>query len=289
MEDSVLTDQPALSQNPTIIPSSPPRVSLRPVYLALTFILGILIGVGGLFGYQEYTSTNSPVTTYDECIKTAGSRVQESYPSTCITKDGKRFTQPTMDDDGINPIYTDPLSCNTDNDCTTGIQTSGCCACPKAINKTEIGKDNWVLYSPGKDYSNTSTCKTLVACKPCESPAPSVCRDNQCEFFVDASDNETESIPPISILEKTTGWYWGTIDQKKSGTPVEWIYNNAGKSSCWHKPGVTCTPKPSYSCPQAEWVDCMPGPDAAGIKFECTDEFLTWAQTNCPNFQGAAY
>lgn len=230
MEDSVLSDRPA-----------PLRVSLQPVYLALTFIFGILIGVGGLFGYQEYISVKTAVTTYDECIKTAGSRIQESYPATCITRDGKRFTQPTMDDDGVNPIYTDPFSCSTNDDCVTGIQISGCCVCPEPINKTEIGKNDWETYTPGKDYSNKSTCKTLVACQPCEAPTKPVCRDNQCVF-----DNGTPAVPPTN----------------------------------------------DYTCPKTEWVDCMPGPlegKSQGIKFECADEFITWAKANCPDFQGATY
>lgn len=43
----------------------------------------------------------------------------------------------------------------------------------------------------------------------------------------------------------------------------------------------------SYTCPSTEWVDCMPGPDKPQ-KVECTPEYLQWAQTSCPGFQGAA-
>jgi len=42
-----------------------------------------------------------------------------------------------------------------------------------------------------------------------------------------------------------------------------------------------------YNCPKNEYVDCMPGPGA--VKAECASDFLQWAQTNCPNFKGAAY
>ena len=44
--------------------------------------------------------------------------------------------------------------------------------------------------------------------------------------------------------------------------------------------------KTSYSCPASEWVDCMPGPDSQNP--QCTNDFLTWAKANCPNFKGAA-
>ena len=44
----------------------------------------------------------------------------------------------------------------------------------------------------------------------------------------------------------------------------------------------------AYTCPKGEWVDCMPGPSSEGIRWECTQEFLTWAKANCPGFKGAA-
>lgn len=41
------------------------------------------------------------------------------------------------------------------------------------------------------------------------------------------------------------------------------------------------------TCPESEWVDCMPGPDS-GNKYQCTKEYLSWARGNCPGFRGAA-
>ncbi|HBC72392.1 MAG: hypothetical protein UX91_C0001G0099 [Candidatus Amesbacteria bacterium GW2011_GWB1_47_19] len=40
-------------------------------------------------------------------------------------------------------------------------------------------------------------------------------------------------------------------------------------------------------CPATSWINCMPGPGAKNP--QCTQEFLQWAQTNCPDFEGAAY
>lgn len=168
-----------------------PKIPLWPVYTALTLIFGILLGAGGLFAYQEYI-TAPPVTTYDGCTKATGSLIQESYPATCVTRDGKRFTQP-IQDDGINPIYHDPLSCSTDSDCTTGIQTGGCCSCPRTVHKSQIGVDNWESYTLGKDYSGKSTCKTFAACKPCATPSTPRCHNNQCVFESDISPT-----PPIA-------------------------------------------------------------------------------------------
>ena len=44
-----------------------------------------------------------------------------------------------------------------------------------------------------------------------------------------------------------------------------------------------------YQCPESGYVDCMPGPNNPKLRWECTAEFLQWAQVNCPGFQGAAY
>lgn len=49
-----------------------------------------------------------------------------------------------------------------------GIQTTKCCGCPTSVPKSQIGKDGWVLYEKGKDYTKElpSTCQQ-VACQPC--------------------------------------------------------------------------------------------------------------------------
>lgn len=42
-----------------------------------------------------------------------------------------------------------------------------------------------------------------------------------------------------------------------------------------------------YSCPNNEWVDCMPKVDQPP-SFQCEKQYLNWAKINCPNFKGAA-
>lgn len=44
----------------------------------------------------------------------------------------------------------------------------------------------------------------------------------------------------------------------------------------------------SYTCPQTDYVDCMPGPDKT-LPSQCDPTFLKWAQTNCPGFKGGAF
>ena len=70
-----------------------------------------------------------------------------------------------------------------------------------------------------------------------------------------------------------------------------WCGKMAGYKPC--PEGYACRLQQNTSsgtcekCPEVEYVDCMPGPD----KFDsrCFPEYLRWAQTNCPNFKGAAY
>ncbi len=42
-------------------------------------------------------SSGNRITTYDECTKASGSKIQETYPQICVTKDGKHFTQDTSE------------------------------------------------------------------------------------------------------------------------------------------------------------------------------------------------
>ncbi len=49
-------------------------------------------------------------------------------------------------------------------------------------------------------------------------------------------------VPQISQQDLQQGWYWGSADQKKIGTPSNWLYLGQGKSSCWHSVDVVCAP-----------------------------------------------
>lgn len=43
--------------------------------------------------YSEYTALKS-INSYESCASAKGSTIQESYPATCLTRLGARFTQP---------------------------------------------------------------------------------------------------------------------------------------------------------------------------------------------------
>jgi flagellar basal body-associated protein FliL len=70
--------------------------------LALTEIILIVLAVIGVLAMIWFAwlkpSREDNVNTYKECAA-AGNPVQDSYPSVCVTKGGKRFVNP---DESLN-------------------------------------------------------------------------------------------------------------------------------------------------------------------------------------------
>lgn len=60
---------------------------------------------------------------------------------------------------------------NLSRDEVLGIQINTCCSCPTKISKSLIGKDGWVLYERGKNYSSLlpKICEG-ADCAPCPQP-----------------------------------------------------------------------------------------------------------------------
>lgn len=279
--------QPAPQPEQTA-PNPPPcaRVSLRPIYAVLTGIAGIILGVGGFFAYSEYLS-DTPVTSYEECIQANGSQTNLLYPATCTTKDGKVFTQPSdgTDDPGLSPEKNPIESCSEDADCIIALDNTSCCPCPQPVHMSALtSTDRWIAYEP--DNINTFTmpeyCSPDTTCS-CEQITHAICTDNHC-----VGESDTSLLPGIITQEeRARGWYWGNADQKKGNTPDSWVFLEAGRSSAWHAPDVTPL-QHAYTCPETEWIDCMPGAPQDGIKPECAPDYLNWAKLHCPGFRGAA-
>lgn len=101
-----------------------------------------------------------------------------------------------------------------------------------------------------------------------------------------APSPDSNAIPTMTAQEQARGWYWGTAAQKKPETPNDWVYEEAGRSSCWHSPSVTCT-ETTYTCPENGWENCMPILTEEAQR-QCTKEALEWKKAHCPNFRGAA-
>lgn len=62
---------------------------------------------------------------------------------------------------------------DTPSQLVSGIQLTQCCSCPAMIDASQIGKDGWVAYEKGKNYSamRPKVCSSpnIGACKPCPS------------------------------------------------------------------------------------------------------------------------
>ncbi len=86
------------------------------------------------------------------------------------------------------------------------------------------------------------------------------------------------------------------IPLKAFSDKIIWIQSNCGISGDSHDPTIEkCYAVKQqmrliyglFQCPIQSWVDCLPSPNSP-TKIQCQPEFLQWAKTNCPNFQGAA-
>lgn len=75
----------------TVVSTSKPQSHVFVWIAAGVVTLAIGIGIGLAIG--KYSS-KAQISSYDDCVKAKGSRIQESYPATCVTAGGQRFIQP---------------------------------------------------------------------------------------------------------------------------------------------------------------------------------------------------
>lgn len=269
-----------------------PKLSLRPVYTALTFVFGILLGAGGLFAYQEYIAVPE-VGSFEECIKAKGSITQESYPATCITKDKKRFIQPIDED----PLLNVPVTTYTSMQAYLTLTFPQ----PMFVTDTVTDNDGWqrgaivISTQPGGDESKTNL--TIVYGIPAIDGKGGACigKDGkslwQKKTILNNSVNVCDTGSnlhagyPVNPTEKIEYAFFigGNLLTEEDFS----LYKGILYEGVTFSPGAQF-PMETFTCPKTEWVDCMPGPNQ-GMKIECTSEFLSWAKTSCPGFQGAAY
>ncbi|MCX6791437.1 MAG: hypothetical protein NT149_00140 [Candidatus Gottesmanbacteria bacterium] len=90
---------------------------------------------------------------------------------------GKRFLfQLGTDDPSLAQVFDQILSTFKFTDTTSsqqvlGIQVTQCCSCPTMIDASQIGKNGWVAYEQGKDYTaqlpKACSLPNIGACAPC--------------------------------------------------------------------------------------------------------------------------
>ncbi len=77
------------------------------IKIIIILIISILTTVM-LVTYTQYRSLRS-ISTYEDCLSSRGSVIQESYPSSCITSIGTRFTEPISTNDSTPGVISEPI------------------------------------------------------------------------------------------------------------------------------------------------------------------------------------
>jgi len=90
---------PAASQPPTE-PEKPK--SNKILLFGIALLLVAIIGTAAYLFYQNQNKQTPQPTSYEECVNAQDSVIQESYPATCVTKDGERFIQPLSEEEQQN-------------------------------------------------------------------------------------------------------------------------------------------------------------------------------------------
>lgn len=63
------------------------------VAIIIVLVLALIGALGWIF-WQNFATKTGKVSNYKECTKAIDSKLQESYPEVCVTKDGQRFVNP---------------------------------------------------------------------------------------------------------------------------------------------------------------------------------------------------
>jgi len=103
-----------------------------------------------------------------------------------------------------------------------------------------------------------------------------------------APDCEFEECPVTQIDGAFCGGIAGKLCPANYYCKYEGSYPDAGGTCIRTGNTIPTTKKTTFICPKTQYVDCMPG-SPGQPKDNCSSEYLQWAQTNCPGFQGAAY
>ena len=127
------------------------------LYLASIFLLISFVA------YQKYSeySTLKSIDSYESCAAAKGSIIQESYPATCITRLGVRFTQPVQPQVAPQSIYQEVKPKVITAQALTKVYTS------KKYNFSFQYPQNWTISTHYKGDFATDLEYTVVS--PSES------------------------------------------------------------------------------------------------------------------------
>ena len=86
-------------------------------------------------------------------------------------------------------------------------------------------------------------CNSHGGCDSAAMDCSAGCNNGTCIGLQDSP--YSGNAPQINEKDLKCGAYYGAYNQKKPGTPDDWVYSPAGRSSYWHAPGK------SIGCPQS--------------------------------------
>lgn len=171
--------------------------------LSLIPLVVVIILIYGYFAYKTFL-VRPVIKSYEECIKAKGSLVQPSYPPVCVTKGGLRFTQEVI---SITPPLTKAEEC---------YEQIANFKCPEGAQCSVVTNE-------------TAFCNCMGGLVEI--------REEGTEGQYEACVINGEDYTDITFQEFEQGWYWGSYDQRKLGTPDNWAHSLEGtRSAAWHKP-----------------------------------------------------
>jgi hypothetical protein len=107
------TAQPPTEPSPAIVVDEKENVHISISLKFIEIFAGaiLIFALVGAFSYYFKQRLDGVAKTYAECLKSPGSRLQESFPAICITTEGNYFVQELSDEDKKNllpPLPTSP-------------------------------------------------------------------------------------------------------------------------------------------------------------------------------------
>lgn len=72
---------------------------------ALTFLIVSIAAI--IFSEYQKNKMHSVIVSYEDCVNAKDSETMESFPGTCITKDGRVFTTETDLEQSVNAVSND--------------------------------------------------------------------------------------------------------------------------------------------------------------------------------------
>lgn len=318
-----MKNQDTKSLDPITSPVQTPIPSVSPVYpisrpknhriiwvVAGAVILTIGMSIGLVLG--KYLPKLKQISSYDDCIKAKGSRVQESNPPTCVTANGLSFkgqaSSPTLTPDltaiwktytnakfGYEFKYPNNLYIYEFPNENLGV----------ALNTIQITSENLPLDGPagpilidlnecksltsGQKYPCTEFVKDTITAKKTGLVKETLLVNNQ--FQVDGKIGTKISGVIAKGEISTSGQYINEIFIPLEANTLQFTLYGKTQEVVFDQILSTFKflgEKLKYTCPENGWVDCMPILDAEGQK-RCNPEAMGWYEANCPNFKGGAY